>query len=242
MGSTSHSDNAAFTESEIATFSTQVTKQKYVKFDHARALQLRIREKLTYEEIAERLNTTPAHVCNSLKKFLKYLEEPGDLYAYQENKPDLLETMELKLLTYLHDLLSDKKCASVKDVSLALKVVSELVRLNKGQSTSNVSVLLKSIEEAHQDPLSINKRGTDLEGQVTTSSPVLGTPSQDVLREPSGEQVSSLACLDIGNIDVCPEKSNSSGSSMSLDAPKESSNPTDSPEPIATKPSSDSTN
>ena len=200
MGSTSHSDTAAFTESEIATFSTQVTKQKYVKFDHARALQLRIREKLTYEEIAERLNTTPAHVCNSLKKFLKYLEDPGDLYAYQENKPDLLETMELKLLTYLHDLLSEKKCASVKDVSLALKVVSELVRLNKGQSTSNVSVLLKSIEEAHQDPLSINKA------------------------------------------DVCPEKSNSSGSSMSLDVPKASSNPTDSPEPIATKPSSDSTN
>lgn len=204
MGSTSHSDNAAFTESEIATFSTQVTKQKYVKFDHARALQLRIREKLTYEEIAERLNTTPAHVCNSLKKFLKYLEDPGDLYAYQENKPDLLETMELKLLTYLHDLLGEKKCASVKDVSLALKVVSELVRLNKGQSTSNVSVLLKSIEEAHQDPLS------------TASSKM--------------ETV------------VCPEKSNSSGSSTSLDAPKASSNPTDSPEPIATKPSSDSTN
>jgi hypothetical protein len=154
MGSNLQPDNRTITESEIATFSNQVTKQKYVKFDHARALQLRIREKLTYEEIAERLNTTPAHVCNSLKKFLKYLEEPGDLYAYQENKPDLLETMELKLLTYLHDLLSEKKCASVKDVSLALKVVSELVRLNKGQSTSNVSVLLKSIEEAHQDPLS----------------------------------------------------------------------------------------
>ena len=62
MGSTSQSDNEAFTEPEIAKFSNQVTKQKYVKFDHARALQLRIRDKLTYDEIAERLNTTPAHV------------------------------------------------------------------------------------------------------------------------------------------------------------------------------------
>ena len=59
MGSTSQSDNEAFTEPEIAKFSNQVTKQKYVKFDHARALQLRIRDKLTYDEIAERLNTTP---------------------------------------------------------------------------------------------------------------------------------------------------------------------------------------
>lgn len=204
MGSNLQPDNRTITESEIATFSNQVTKQKYVKFDHARALQLRIREKLTYEEIAERLNTTPAHVCNSLKKFLKYLEEPGDLYAYQENKPDLLETMELKLLTYLHDLLSEKKCASVKDVSLALKVVSELVRLNKGQSTSNVSVLLKSIEEAHQDPLS-------------TSSSKMETV-------------------------VCQENLSSSGSLTNAETPKVPSNPTDSPEPIATLPSNVCTN
>jgi hypothetical protein len=109
--------------------------------------------------------------------------------------------MELKLLTYLNDLLKDNKKASVKDISLALKVVSELVRLNKGQSTSNVSVLLKSIEEAHQDPLSTGK-GSDLEGQVTTSSPVSGTPSQEVLRAPSGEWVSSPTYLATGN--TCP--------------------------------------
>lgn len=203
MGSTSQPDSDTFTEPEIATFSKQITKQKYVKFDHARALQLRIREKLTYDEIAERLNTTTAHVHTSLKKFLKYLEEPGDLYAYQENKPDLLETMELKLLTYLSDLLNDRKCASVKDISLALKVVSELARLNKGQSTSNVSVLLKSIEEAHKDPLSTNKAAE------------CPTPQNESL--------------------------NSSGSLTQTETPKASSNPMDSPEPIATLPSLDST-
>lgn len=175
MGSTLQPDKRAITESEVAKFAAQVTKQKYVKFDHARALQLRIREKLTYEEIAVRLDTTTAHVCNSLKKFLKYLEEPGDLYAYQENKPDLLETMELKLLSYLNDLLQEKRKASVKDISLALKVVSELVRLNKGQSTSNVSILLRSIEEAHQDPLSTNREpaceNLNLPGNSTQTEP-----------------------------------------------------------------------
>lgn len=156
MGSNDQFDLDTFTETEVATFSTQVTeeKQKYTKVDHALAVRMRVKDKLTYNEIGARLGTTGPYIAKVVGKFLDLLENPGSLYAYQENKPDLLEAMELKLLTYLNDLLKDNKKASVKDISLALKVVSELVRLNKGQSTSNVSVLLKSIEEAHQDPLS----------------------------------------------------------------------------------------
>ncbi len=198
MGSTLPLSERTITESEVATFATQVTKQKHIKFDHARALQLRIREKLTYAEIAERLNTTQAHVSNQLNRFLKYIEEPGDLYAYHENKPALLETVELKLLHYMWDLLMDPKKANLKDVSLALKTVSELRRLEQGQSTANVSVLLKSIEEAHQDPLSTNK-GAE-----------------------------------------CHENLNLPGSSTPQETPKESSNPTDSPEPTVMSPSPDS--
>jgi hypothetical protein len=154
MGSTLNPDNRTITEAEVANLAQLATKRKYNRFDDARALQLRIREKLTYEEIAERLDTTTAHVQTRIKKFLSFLEDPGNLYAYQENKPDLLEAIELKLLSYLADLLNSGKCTSVKDVSLALKVVGDMTRLNKGESTANVSVLLKSIQEAHIDPLS----------------------------------------------------------------------------------------
>jgi len=159
MGSTTPQDEHTITEQDVTALSTLDTpakKQKYVRFDHARAVTLRLREKLTYKQIAQRMNTTEAHVVNSLKKFYAFLEEPGNLYAYRDNKSDLLETMEYRLLVYLSDLMNDKKCASVKDIALALKVVNELGRLERGQSTSNVSVLLKSIEEAHKDPLSRN--------------------------------------------------------------------------------------
>ena len=202
MASTTQSDDQALTEQDVtalSTLDTPATKQKYVRFDHARAVTLRLREKLTYKQIAQRMNTTESHVVNSLKKFYAFLEEPGNLYAYRDNKSDLLETMEYRLLVYLSDLMNDKKCASVKDIALALKVVNELGRLERGQSTSNVSVLLKSIEEAHKDPLSRN----------TTQE-----------------------------VDACPEKSLSSGSSPQTENQPESlsSNPTNSPEPIATPP------
>lgn len=157
MSSTLNQDVRAITESDVARFTTAVSehldKRTYKRIDTARALQLRIKKRLTYEEIAEEMGHDYKNVYQSINKFLKFLEDPGSLYAYQENKPDLLETMELKLLSYLFDLLQDKKTASVKDVANALKVVHEIGRLEKGQSTENVSMLLKSIEEAHKDPL-----------------------------------------------------------------------------------------
>ena len=205
MGSTTPQDEHTITEQDVTALSTLDTpakKQKYVRFDHARAVTLRLREKLTYKQIAQRMNTTEAHVVNSLKKFYAFLEEPGNLYAYRDNKSDLLETMEYRLLVYLSDLMNDKKCASVKDIALALKVVNELGRLERGQSTSNVSVLLKSIEEAHKDPLSRN-----------------------ITQE----------------VEACPEKSPSNGSSTPTASPLESSDPTNSPEPTAALPSNDCT-
>lgn len=205
MGSTTPQDEHTITEQDVTALSTLDTpakKQKYVRFDHARAVTLRLREKLTYKQIAQRMNTTEAHVVNSLKKFYAFLEEPGNLYAYRDNKSDLLETMEYRLLVYLSDLMNDKKCASVKDIALALKVVNELGRLERGQSTSNVSVLLKSIEEAHKDPLSRN-----------------------ITQE----------------VEACPEKSPSNGSSTQQESPSASSNQMNSPEPTATLPSNDCT-
>ena len=158
MGSTTPQDEHTITEQDVTALSTldPPPKAKVRPFRPRRAVTLRLREKLTYKQIAQRMNTTEAHVVNSLKKFYAFLEEPGNLYAYRDNKSDLLETMEYRLLVYLSDLMNDKKCASVKDIALALKVVNELGRLERGQSTSNVSVLLKSIEEAHKDPLSRN--------------------------------------------------------------------------------------
>lgn len=205
MGSTTPQDEHTITEQDVtalSTLNTPAKKQKYVRFDHARAVTLRLREKLTYKQIAQRMNTTEAHVVNSLKKFYAFLEEPGNLYAYRDNKSDLLETMEYRLLVYLSDLMNDKKCASVKDIALALKVVNELGRLERGQSTSNVSVLLKSIEEAHKDPLSRN-----------------------ITQE----------------VETCPEKLPSNGSSTPVESPSASSNQMNSPEPTATLPSNDCT-
>ena len=78
MGSTTPQDEHTITEQDVTALSTLDTpakKQKYVRFDHARAVTLRLREKLTYKQIAQRMNTTEAHVVNSLKKFYAFLED-----------------------------------------------------------------------------------------------------------------------------------------------------------------------
>lgn len=233
MGSTLNPDQRTITEAEVANFAKQVTKRKYNRFDDAKALQLRIREKLTYEEIAERMDAPYSHVHERINRFLKFLEDPGNLYAYQHNKPDLLEAIELKLLAYLADLLNDKKCTSVKDLSLALKVVGDMVRLNKGESTSNTMVLLKSITEAHEDPL--NTRASGVEGNAITSSSVTGTPPvMGVLRGPSEEVVPSPPCPNTKDIE-CPTPPNESLPLNGNLTPQESL-PSSSPQPDSTKP------
>jgi transcriptional regulator with XRE-family HTH domain len=144
----------AITDADVAELATAVQRNITLgprrKFDMAKALSLRIREKLTYPEIAQRLGVTESTVQVQLHKFLKFIEDPGELAAYRENKSDLLEAMELKLLYFLQDrMLALNPRDGVKDISQALKVVAELKRLEAGQSTSNVSIFLKSIEEAH---------------------------------------------------------------------------------------------
>ena len=151
MGTTK---DQAITDADVVDLATAVQRNISLgprrKFDMAKALSLRIREKLTYPEIAERMGVTESTVHVQLKKFLKFIEDPGELAAYRENKADLLESMELKLLYYLQErMIAQNPRDSVKDIAGSLKILAELKRLEAGQSTSNVSIFLKSIEEAH---------------------------------------------------------------------------------------------
>ena len=202
MGTRHRKPKQAFTEDDVASLGHHIkhlndfdTRAKRV--DTAKALHMRLKEQLTYGEIGERLGVSAIAVRANLTKFLELIEDPGELKAYQEGKPDLLEAMELKLFNFMKDSLNGKNAGktSLKDISLALKVVADLTRLYNNQSTANVSVLMNSIKEAHQSPVAVPEgkacpQNSNLNGTSTPTEPLpkllpLVEHSSQTLTEPS---------------------------------------------------------
>ncbi len=145
------------TPQEIATFTSALAQKvdshndRRSVVDLPRALQLRLQYRLTYEEIGKRLGCTEHTVSQALQRFLKFVKDPTELEAYRQQKGDLLESIEYKLLTVVANLLENPSPkTSIKDLAVALKLVGDMVRLHRGQSTENVSVLVKAIEEANK--------------------------------------------------------------------------------------------
>jgi hypothetical protein len=109
----------------------------------------------TIDEVAEVMDVHPMTVHRATKRFMNYLMNPDELKAYRESKPDLFESTELKLLSFLNERLADPTYKPpLKDIANAMKVVVELRRLESGQSTENVAHLfIKSIEKIHDEKL-----------------------------------------------------------------------------------------
>jgi hypothetical protein len=139
------------TDHDVAQLAAAANKAP-AKLDAAKMVSLRIRHRKTNEEIAELMDCHPITVGRVINKFMRFVEDPGELEAYRQNKPDLFEAMELKVLSLLNERLNDKDYKpSIKDLTNAMKVLVETRRLETGQSTDNVAVFVKSIENAHKN-------------------------------------------------------------------------------------------
>lgn len=108
------------------------------KIDITKALELRVKRHMSYSEIGKYFGCTKQAVQNSLKRFVPLLLGAHELAAYKGQKADILESVEATLLNDLVD--EDKrKKASLNNTAYALSAVSNMTRLEKGQSTSNVA-------------------------------------------------------------------------------------------------------
>ena len=140
------------TDQDVAQLAEQVpTRINNTRVDIAKMVSLRLRGK-THDEIAEIIGCARETVTRSIAKFSKFVEDPTELAAYRENKPDFFEGVELKVLSMLEQRLSDPTYKPpVKDLAAAMKVLVEMRRLETGQSTDNIAVFTKSIEDAHKN-------------------------------------------------------------------------------------------
>ena len=122
--------------------------KRYGKVDVLKALELRTKKGLTYVEIAKYMGCSQQAVAQALQRFTTLVLQPGELAAFRNNKAELMESVEARLLGDLVD--PDKrKAASLNNVAYALGQVSGITRLEKGLSTSNVAYvdMTKSLEE-----------------------------------------------------------------------------------------------
>ena len=107
--------------------------------DVTKALKLRINNHLSYNEIGQLLggyNKQTVH--KALQPFLGMIADPEARAAYKESKADVLEGAQLKIVSNLVD--EDKlKKASVNNLAYAAQSLDNMIRLERGQSTANIS-------------------------------------------------------------------------------------------------------
>jgi len=111
------------------------------KIDVNAAFKMRLVKGMTYEEIGKQFGVTAAAVCMRLKTFKHLLADPEQTEAYRNHKTEVLDQAEATLLSQV---LNPKKLkdASANNVAYALRQVHDIGRLERGQSTANISVMV----------------------------------------------------------------------------------------------------
>lgn len=130
---------------------TTIPATREPKIDTATALRLRVEERLTYREIAERLGCNESAVRQRLARWLTLTADPDDLAYYRAQRSAIFDSLESTIVRELwSEIIAHKVCAG--DLIRGLEVVAKHGRLIAGASTENVSVLVQSLTKLHSAP------------------------------------------------------------------------------------------
>lgn len=113
------------------------------------ALDLRFRG-VSYREIAEHYGVDVSTVAHRLRRFLRPLNDPDSEVAYQAHRAGILSAAEFRTVEHMMD--PDKlRAASFRDLAGGFWRLFSAGRLERGQSTTNVSTSLRAtlIMNAH---------------------------------------------------------------------------------------------
>lgn len=136
-------------EQAVATVNTPSRLDGRIDID--KALKLRLKG-CTYQEIANQFGVTPQAVEQRLSKHKRFLEDPEQAEAYDRNRAQILNAVELEIVRSMLEP-AKLKDASLNNAAYALQQVTNARRLELGQSTANVSQLTQIIQAAEQQPI-----------------------------------------------------------------------------------------
>mgnify|MGYP001583849458 CR=1 FL=1 len=118
---------------------TDIDHDRKRKIDISEALKLRLVKHWTYQEIGDKYGATKQAVHDALKPFNDLIKDPEAIQAYQENKANLLTSIEMELAKSMIDG-GKLKDASLNNVAYAFNNVFNANRLERNQSSLNISV------------------------------------------------------------------------------------------------------
>lgn len=131
----------------------------------AKAISLRIKNQLSWDQIAKQLNCPMSSIHQACRPYLDLLDDPQALKGYQENKADLIEAAELKMLASLSDPESIKK-AGLAARSLAFGLLYDKGRLEKGLSTQNVTTVHAELGSLQVDREALESSLASIEAEI----------------------------------------------------------------------------
>ena len=99
---------------------------------------------MTERAIAERVGCSPGNVHHVLSRYNSDTTD-ADLRAFQENKADIVDTLALRVATFISD--EKLKSSSASQLGILLGILIDKGELLHGRPTSlNVTVLMQAVE------------------------------------------------------------------------------------------------
>jgi predicted DNA-binding protein (UPF0251 family) len=127
------------------------------KIDLSEAIKLRYKNKLTYEAIGKQFHCSAQAVHELIQGFLKGIDDPGIIQSFEDIKPEILSSVERKLIENILD--SDKlKKANLNNVAYAFTQIHQANRLQRGQATSitdDMSNIIDRIEQRYTKAIDV---------------------------------------------------------------------------------------
>ena len=141
---------------------------KSCKFDIGQALALRLNNALSYQEIAEKLDVSRQAVHQRLQPFIRALEDPQAIQAFERNEPHLISAAKLRIYTHILDDDTLKK-ASLNNLAYAYDKLNYVKRLEEDKSTANIAYAdTKRMLQEYNKQLGIDPDNEDEEIDIET--------------------------------------------------------------------------
>ena len=103
-----------------------------------KCLKLRLEQGYSYQAIADKFKLHKTSVFKALKPILDLIDNPELALAYQNNRANILNNLELTLASDLANAAKREK-ASLNNTAYAFTAISNARRLESNQSTSNIA-------------------------------------------------------------------------------------------------------
>jgi len=119
------------------------------RIDLVQLYKLRVSNGLSYRELAEHFGIAKSSVHAALQRLNRFVSDPQQVRAFEEVEPTVLTAAKQRLLASLLDEEAIQK-ASLNNRAFAFSQVANHERLVKGESTHNIGLITKLVQESDE--------------------------------------------------------------------------------------------